>query len=159
MDGTGGAEIIDVAAPFLVLLVAVEAAVSCAARRQVYRLNDSIADLSLGAVSQLAKLATAIPLLAGFALIGHYLSLQSLAGVAAIPQRSPFGPEGLDWVALGWWTVIFVLADHQYYWGHRFTHRVNLAWAGHVAHHSSEEYNLVVALRQSGTQTLFTIWF
>jgi hypothetical protein len=31
---------------------------------------------------------------------------------------------------------------------HRSSHVVNL-WAGHVVHHSSEEFNLAVALRQS----------
>jgi sterol desaturase/sphingolipid hydroxylase (fatty acid hydroxylase superfamily) len=33
---------------------------------------------------------------------------------------------------------------------------VNLLWAGHVVHHSSEEYNLSVALRQSSLHGLFT---
>jgi hypothetical protein len=33
---------------------------------------------------------------------------------------------------------------------------VNILWAGHVVHHSSEEYNLTVALRQSALHGLFT---
>ena len=32
---------------------------------------------------------------------------------------------------------------------------MNLFWAGHVVHHSSEEYNLAVALRQSAIGGLF----
>jgi Fatty acid hydroxylase len=43
----------------------------------------------------------------------------------------------------------FLSIDFLYYWWHRLSHRVNLMWAGHVTHHSSEDYNLAVALRQS----------
>ena len=159
MDESTAVAIVDAAVPFFFVLIALEVLGGWLTRRKVYRLNDSIADLALGSVSQLTGLWTKIPTIIGFALIGEYLSIQALAGVAEIPLRSPFGAEGVDWVALGWWSLAFVLVDHQYYWGHRFTHQVNVAWSGHVAHHSSEEYNLAVALRQSGTQSFFTMWF
>lgn len=32
--------------------------------------------------------------------------------------------------------VCIVLADFAYYWEHRFSHRVALAWATHSVHHS-----------------------
>jgi hypothetical protein len=51
---------------------------------------------------------------------------------------------------------LFVLVDFFYYWAHRWSHEVNLFWAGHVVHHQSEEYNLSVALRQGAFQKLFT---
>ncbi|MCG8421008.1 MAG: sterol desaturase family protein [Proteobacteria bacterium] len=159
MEPSKAVSIIDAAVPLFFVLIALEIAVACITRRRVYRLNDSIADLALGAVSQLAGLWTKIPILVGFAVIGEYFSLQSLLGVASIPERALVTESGFDWVAAVWWSAAFVLLDHQYYWGHRFTHQVNLAWAGHVAHHSSEEYNLAVALRQSATQSLFTMWF
>ena len=38
-------------------------------------------------------------------------------------------------------------------------YEINLFWGGHVVHHSSEEYNLSVALRQSSTQTIWTFMF
>jgi hypothetical protein len=38
-------------------------------------------------------------------------------------------------------------------------HQTNLGWATHVAHHSSEEYNLTVALRQGAFQVVFGIPF
>lgn len=159
MDSSDIVAVIDKAVPIFFVLIAVELIASWLSGRRVYRLNDSIADLALGSVSQITGLWTKIPTIVGFAIIAEYASLQSLFGVAEIPLRTPFAADGLDWVALGWWSAAFVLADHQYYWAHRFTHQVNLAWGGHVAHHSSEEYNLTVALRQSGTQTLFTMWF
>jgi len=44
--------------------------------------------------------------------------------------------------------VCFVLDDLRYYWWHRAAHRVRWFWAEHVAHHSSQHYNLSTALRQ-----------
>lgn len=41
---------------------------------------------------------------------------------------------------LGW--------DFLYYWNHRLSHESRWLWAVHVAHHSSERYNLSTALRQ-----------
>ena len=38
--------------------------------------------------------------------------------------------------------------DFIYYWNHRFDHESRYLWAYHVAHHSSERYNLSTALRQ-----------
>ena len=40
-----------------------------------------------------------------------------------------------------------VLADLAYYWEHRFTHRVGIAWSSHTVHHSSPHFNLSVAYR------------
>ncbi|MEZ4979307.1 MAG: sterol desaturase family protein, partial [Chitinophagales bacterium] len=39
--------------------------------------------------------------------------------------------------------------DFAGYWIHRFEHMVNYFWNRHMVHHSSEEYNLACALRQS----------
>ncbi len=40
-----------------------------------------------------------------------------------------------------------VVADFLYYWKHRAEHRINLLWAQHAVHHSSEEFNLSTSLR------------
>ena len=53
------------------------------------------------------------------------------------------------------WLSLFLLQDFTYYWFHRISHRVNFLWAAHLAHHSSEEYNFAVALRQSTFQQFF----
>lgn len=45
--------------------------------------------------------------------------------------------------------VAFVVKDFAGYWMHRFEHEVNFLWNRHVIHHSSEEFNLSCALRQS----------
>jgi sterol desaturase/sphingolipid hydroxylase (fatty acid hydroxylase superfamily) len=58
------------------------------------------------------------------------------------------------------WVAIFFAEDFCYYWFHRVHHEVRLFWAAHVNHHSSERYNLAVALRQSWTTpfTGFMFW-
>jgi len=38
--------------------------------------------------------------------------------------------------------------DFIYYWNHRLMHTSRVLWAHHVAHHSSERFNLSTALRQ-----------
>tara|TARA_B110000467_G_scaffold62162_1_gene56744 strand:- start:10384 stop:11634 length:1251 start_codon:yes stop_codon:yes gene_type:complete len=52
------------------------------------------------------------------------------------------------------WVTTFVALDFSGYWVHRWSHRSNFLWQTHLVHHSSEEYNLAVALRQS-TSGLF----
>ena len=50
------------------------------------------------------------------------------------------------------WTV-FIIAffslDFAGYWVHRIAHEYNIFWNNHIVHHSSEEFNLACALRQS----------
>jgi sterol desaturase/sphingolipid hydroxylase (fatty acid hydroxylase superfamily) len=46
------------------------------------------------------------------------------------------------------WTAALVGWDFLYYWNHRFMHESRYMWAIHVVHHSSERYNLSVAVRQ-----------
>lgn len=50
-----------------------------------------------------------------------------------------------------WLTYVigFLVIDFAGYWVHRIQHQINLFWNGHVIHHSSEEFNLACALRQS----------
>ena len=47
------------------------------------------------------------------------------------------------------WLATFVMIDFVYYWYHRFSHRVRFMWAVHMNHHSSEEMNFTVSLRQA----------
>lgn len=51
----------------------------------------------------------------------------------------------------GFWTyaIAFVALDFAGYWVHRIAHEYNLFWNNHIIHHSSEEFNLACALRQS----------
>ncbi|HTD94347.1 MAG TPA: sterol desaturase family protein [Chitinophagaceae bacterium] len=50
-----------------------------------------------------------------------------------------------------WLTYIiaFIAIDFAGYWVHRWSHHINLLWNLHIVHHSSEDFNLACALRQS----------
>jgi sterol desaturase/sphingolipid hydroxylase (fatty acid hydroxylase superfamily) len=45
--------------------------------------------------------------------------------------------------------IAFLALDFAGYWTHRLAHTVNFFWNNHIVHHSSEEFNLACALRQS----------
>src|SRR4029079_11179551 len=75
-----------------------------------------------------------------------------IAGYLAVYQHRLFD---LPKSSVALWLAAVVVVDFLYYWWHRLSHEVNLLWAAHVVHHTSEDYNLAVALRQSVT-TPFT---
>ena len=64
-------------------------------------------------------------------------------------------------IPFAWWSwvLIFFLDDFAYYWTYRIGHRSRFLWASHVVHHSSQEYNLSTALRQTWTGGFFTFVF
>lgn len=126
------------AVPFFLAAIAVEAVVARRRGLRVYRLDDAVIDLACGMTQQLGLLVF------GLALLSGYTWLYDHARVATLPP-------------LAGWLVAFVGFDFLYYWWHRWSHEVNLLWAVHLVHHSSEDYNLAVALRQAVFSTL-TEW-
>lgn len=56
------------------------------------------------------------------------------------------------------YTIAFIVIDFYGYWNHRWAHQINFFWNKHAIHHSSEEFNLACALRQtvSSFVNLFT---
>jgi alkylglycerol monooxygenase len=47
------------------------------------------------------------------------------------------------------YVVAFIAIDFAGYWVHRWSHHINIFWNLHIIHHSSEDFNLACALRQS----------
>lgn len=61
----------------------------------------------------------------------------------------------------GWkeWLLLFVLEDLSFYVFHRCHHRIDFLWLAHVPHHSSRDFNLSTALRQTWTPfTAVVFW-
>lgn len=56
--------------------------------------------------------------------------------------------------------IAFVTLDLAGYWIHRIAHEYNFFWNNHIIHHSSEDFNLACALRQSISSIvkIFTIF-
>jgi sterol desaturase/sphingolipid hydroxylase (fatty acid hydroxylase superfamily) len=148
-------DVVKASIPLFFLLIGLEVAVARVRRRPLYRLSDSISDLSCGILSQLAGIGIALATIAAFAWISRHLAIQHFTSLPEWISRNPFPAGdgfpgvGVDAIALASWGVVFLLDDFAYYWMHRLSHVVNILWAGHVVHHSSEEFNLTVALRQS----------
>jgi alkylglycerol monooxygenase len=105
------------------------------------RLNDSLTSISAGMVQQLSKLVIKNIELATYIYIHEHFRLPGIQ-----IDTSQF------WV----WIFTFLGVDMGYYWFHRAAHELNLFWAAHSVHHSSEEYNLSTALRQSAFQSYFS---
>lgn len=62
-----------------------------------------------------------------------------------LSKLSLFDIENNLWVYI----IAFICIDFSSYWNHRLNHKINIFWNQHVIHHSSEEFNLACALRQS----------
>ena len=132
-------QIIVLATPVFLLLMAAEFAWSRARGRVVYHTSDAISSISLGVLSQLGGLFTKV------LAIGLYAAVYD--ALAVFPDRA-------FWTT--WYGVLLALLfyDFCYYWLHRAGHEVALFWAAHVVHHQSESYNLSTALRQTSSGVL-----
>lgn len=139
VSASSAPDLISMAIPVFFILILVEIVVGIIARRDFYRLNDSINDLSMGTFDSVigAFLKTAI-----FS-IGYYpiYTYHSLFEIST------------DSILM--WGLCLLAYDFLYYWAHRASHEINALWGSHIAHHSSEEYNLSVALRQGALQRGF----
>jgi len=126
------------AIPFFFLAMGIEIWLDRYRDTKLYRLNDSITNLSAGTSQQV---------------MGLFLKVLTLGVYEVVYANFALFKVPHIWWS---WVVAFVLYDFCYYWAHRMSHEVNLFWSGHVVHHQSEEYNLSVALRQSWFQGVWT---
>jgi sterol desaturase/sphingolipid hydroxylase (fatty acid hydroxylase superfamily) len=130
---------IHLAIPVFFLLIAIELLAAHLLERGVYRLSDSINDLSCGILDQVLEVFVKTFFFAGYLYLYDHHRLYSAPGDAV-------------WA----WVVCLLGVDFLYYWFHRWSHEANLGWAAHIVHHQSEEYNLTVALRQGAFQGAFS---
>lgn len=123
--------------PVFLVLIAVELIVDRKRGLALYEPRDTLADLAMGTGNVVVNLAwKGIALALSFKLYEFRLFDLPLDAV---------------WV----WIALLIAEDFCYYWFHRVHHESRFAWAAHINHHSSQHFNLAVALRQSWT-TPFT---
>jgi Sterol desaturase len=60
-----------------------------------------------------------------------------------------FAPFQMPMNTVWAWILLLFVDDLAYYWFHRISHESRFFWNFHVVHHSSNQYNLSVAVRQS----------
>ena len=130
--------LISLAIPVFFLMIGIELIYGYAVGNNNYRLNDSIAAISLGLISRL-------PPMLNLGVQGIvWSSIAANYNLALMPTDT--------WIT---WVVAFVLYDICYYWMHRLSHEIKVLWATHVVHHQGEEFNLSTALRQSSSGWLW----
>uniref|UniRef100_A0A803XYQ4 Alkylglycerol monooxygenase n=1 Tax=Meleagris gallopavo TaxID=9103 RepID=A0A803XYQ4_MELGA len=127
--------------PFFIAFIVLEFAVSWVQQHKLPgRINDGISSLSLGILSRLPDVL-----------------FRSVDLVSYIYVWNNYKLFELPWDSPWTWYLTFLGVDFAYYWFHRISHEVNILWAAHQVHHSSEDYNLFTALRQSFLQR-YTSW-
>ncbi|BES97188.1 Fatty acid hydroxylase superfamily [Nesidiocoris tenuis] len=121
--------------PFFIMLVVLENLVLWLEKKPILRLNDSITSLSHGLLVDLSKLL--------------YRGTETAAYVWIYEN---YRLAELPWDSVTTWYLTALGVDFCYYWVHRACHEVHILWAQHQVHHSSEDYNLTIGLRQSVLQ-------
>lgn len=134
------AAVLNYAIPFFIVLILIEWGVSRYREVSIGRSMDTISSLSSGFTNSIKDvLGLSITIISYDWMVGH-LALFSI--------------ESKLWMFI----AAFIGLDFAGYWGHRFNHEINVLWNRHIVHHSSEEFNLSCALRQSISQ-IFGIFF
>ncbi len=120
-----------IAIPLFALLIALESWFAVRENRENFDRKDVWTNIGLGFGS-----------VAFGAFFGLATSLFYMAAYEIAPYKMPMNV---------WWTwaILLFADDFAYYWFHRSSHEVRFFWNFHVVHHSSNKYNLSVAVRQS----------
>lgn len=124
-------KILLIAMPIFLVLVLLEKLYGCYKGFDTVRNMDMISSLSSG-VTNVTKdvLGLSITILSYEWLVKHIAVYEIQA----------------TWLT---YVVAFLALDFAGYWTHRWAHHINIFWNRHIVHHSSEEFNLACALRQS----------
>ena len=125
-----------VAIPIFSVLIGIEMIVAKRMKIQVNNPSDMISSLSSGITNTVRD-----GLKYGFIIISYTWLVDHITLYKLEPV----------WAAV---VVAFFVEDFTEYWLHRLNHRVNIFWNRHIIHHSSEEFNLACALRQSISDTV-----
>jgi len=120
-----------IAIPIFALLIAVEAWFLIRENRENFDNKDAWTNIFTGFLS-----------VAWGALFGLFTAYFYLWVYEIAPYKMPMDA----WWA---WAILLFVDDFAYYWFHRVSHEVRFFWNFHVVHHSSNQYNLSVAVRQS----------
>ncbi len=125
------AQVLTYAIPGFVILIIIESIAAKLLNLSVNRPMDTISSLSSGMTNTLKSLI-------GLSIvIVSYGYMESRIGL--------FDIQSTLWLYI----LTFIGLDFAGYWSHRFNHSINIMWNRHVIHHSSEEFNLSCALRQT----------
>ena len=133
------AAILNYAIPFFLVLIAIEYGASCFMHFRVNRLFDTISSLSSGITNVIKDVLGLSVVIVSYNWLVTHLAFVHLESTVLM------------------YVLAFIGIDFAGYWVHRWSHVVNVFWNRHIIHHSSEEFNLSCALRQSVSE-IFAIF-
>ena len=119
------------AIPSFLVLVVIEIVYGHLTNKQTYTLMDTLSSLSSGMTNTLKETLGLALVIISYPFILKNIALIELESSSAL------------------YFIAFICIDFASYWNHRLNHKINIFWNRHVIHHSSEEFNLACALRQS----------
>lgn len=125
------ASILVFAMPLFLVLIIIEKVYGYYKGEDTTPLMDSVSSISSGIINSLKDvLGLSVTLLSYEWMSIHLALFQQEVSIASI-------------------LIAFIVIDFYGYWSHRLSHQINFLWNKHAIHHSSEEFNLSCALRQS----------
>ena len=119
------------AIPAFFVLVLIEISYGHFTKKQTYTFMDTLSSLSSGMTNVIKDALGLAVILISYPFVLKYLAIFQLESSVFV------------------YITAFICIDFASYWVHRLNHKVNIFWNQHVIHHSSEEFNLACALRQS----------
>ena len=131
-----------IGAPIVIALILIEGLISSSKKLGYYKHGDSMGTIGLIVGNVIVNLLTKTSIL------GFYLFLYQF-------RLFDISTESL-WIQI---ILTLIVIDFVYYWFHRTSHRVRFFWGIHMNHHSSEEMNFLVSLRQAWFNPLFRLPF
>ena len=143
------------AIPVFILFLLGELWILTKIRHQQYDYPEALASISMGIGVVVVNLFSKTIFLSLFVFLYQFRLLESL-GPVSFEQF-----YDLNWHKEYWWTwaILFFADDFTFYWFHRLAHEVRILWAGHVNHHSSQDYNYATALRQGWWEDVYKYAF
>lgn len=134
-------QILNYAIPLFLVLIAIEYLVGRYMHFKVIRLFDTVSSLSSG-ITNIVKDVLGLSVV--------IISYQWMVSKLAIYHMES------SWLI---YILAFIGIDFSGYWVHRWSHEINVFWNRHIIHHSSEEFNLSCALRQSASEVIALFTF
>ncbi len=125
------AEVLSYAIPFFLILILIESLVGKRMGVVVNRPMDTISSLSSGMTNTIKSVLGLTVVIISYSYLVDHLAIFEIKSTILV------------------YVLAFIGLDFAGYWSHRFNHLVNVFWNRHIVHHSSEEFNLSCALRQS----------
>ncbi|HMQ07607.1 MAG TPA: sterol desaturase family protein [Saprospiraceae bacterium] len=135
------AQVLNIAIPFFIILILIEWVWGYRKGMVTNRSLDTVSSLSSGLTNTIKDVIGLSVVIISYDWLVDHLAIYRI--------------ESQIWM----YVAAFIGLDFAGYWGHRWSHEINLFWNRHIIHHSSEEFNLACALRQSISSIVNVFFF